>query len=218
MKVVKIPQARLRAAIVRRDITPPVGVYHRMWGAALHDRATGIHRPLMATLLWMESEDASAPEVQILIALDHCILDSAELLNMRHAISGTTGVPVECILITMSHTHGSGWMSRTRSDLPGGELLGPYLDDLAKQLAQLAKQAKDQAVAVRMVYGQGRCDLAQHRDFFDVERQSYVCGFNPDGPRTIHSWSRESPIQPTEPSERSSTMLAIQPLWPGTIH
>ncbi len=181
MKVVKIPQARLRAAIVRRDITPPVGVYHRMWGAALHDRATGIHRPLMATLLWMESEDASAPEVQILIALDHCILDSAELLNMRHAISGTTGVPVESILITMSHTHGSGWMSRTRSDLPGGELLGPYLDDLARQLAQLAKQAQEQVVAVRVVYGQGRCDLAQHRDFFDVERQCYVCGFNPDG-------------------------------------
>ncbi len=45
---------RCRAAIARCDITPPVGIYHRMWGAALHDRATGVHRPLEATLLWLE--------------------------------------------------------------------------------------------------------------------------------------------------------------------
>ena len=36
------------------DITPPVGIYHRMWGAATHDRATGVHKPLLATLLWLE--------------------------------------------------------------------------------------------------------------------------------------------------------------------
>ena len=57
MTSIYIPQTRCRAAIARCDITPPVGIYHRMWGAATHDRATGVHRPLLATLLWLEPEE-----------------------------------------------------------------------------------------------------------------------------------------------------------------
>ena len=53
MKTVIAPQARLIAGTARVDITPPVGMYHRMWGAAIHDRSTGVHRPLTATALWM---------------------------------------------------------------------------------------------------------------------------------------------------------------------
>jgi type I restriction enzyme R subunit len=26
-----------------------------MWGAALHDRATGVHRPLTATAMWLDA-------------------------------------------------------------------------------------------------------------------------------------------------------------------
>ena len=59
MRCVETPQSRCRAAAARCDITPPVGIYHRMWGAALHDRATGVHRPLEATLLWLEPESAT---------------------------------------------------------------------------------------------------------------------------------------------------------------
>ena len=47
--VLNTPQSRCRAAVARCEITPPIGIYHRMWGAALHDRATGVHRPLEAT-------------------------------------------------------------------------------------------------------------------------------------------------------------------------
>ena len=48
------PQTRGRFALAHADITPPAGIYHRMWGAALHDRATGVHRPLRATAMWLE--------------------------------------------------------------------------------------------------------------------------------------------------------------------
>lgn len=50
--VVHTPQSRCRAGVARCDITPPVSIYHRMWGAALHERATGVHRPLTATALF----------------------------------------------------------------------------------------------------------------------------------------------------------------------
>jgi hypothetical protein len=180
--LVKSPQAHCKAAIVRCDITPPIGIYHRMWGAALHDRATGIHRPLEATLLWLEPTLPTLGQPKIVLSLDHCILDPQEIQNIRQAIHSKTGIDTQSIMVTLTHTHGAGWMSRTRSELPGGELLGPYLDDLAIRMGQLAADAQNRVVPASIVYGTGRCDLAAHRDFFDRERNRFVCGFNPAGP------------------------------------
>ncbi len=182
MTVIKIPQARCRAAMARCDITPPVGIYHRMWGAALHDRATGVHRPLHATLLWLEPSAESPGQAQVIVSLDHCILDRQELHTIRQSIHHQTGVPYDHILVSLTHTHGAGWMSRTRSDLPGGELLGPYLDELAVKIGSLAQEAKQRVVPANIVYQNGRCDLARHRDYFDAERKRFVCGFHPEGP------------------------------------
>jgi hypothetical protein len=181
MKVVRTPQAICRAGVAQCDITPPIGVYHRMWGAAMHDRATGVHRPLEATLLWLDSnaDDKDAP--QIIAALDHCILDAQELRNIRQSIQSATDVGFDNILVTVSHTHGAGWMSRTRSDLPGGELLGPYLDSLSIRMGELAREAQRRVSPASIVYGMGSCSLAAHRDYFDEERGRYVCGFNPTG-------------------------------------
>ncbi len=191
MNVVRTAQARCRAAAARCDITPPVGIYHRMWGAALHDRATGVHRPLEATMLWIEplqsgkhaAENSKSPAegASIVVSLDHCVLDSAEMDNIRSAISRAVSVPRDSVLVTLTHTHGSGWMSRSRSHLPGGELLGPYLESLAAKLAELATEAQSRVEPVAVVYQQGRCDLARHRDFFDEERGRFVCGFDPGG-------------------------------------
>ena len=181
MKHIDTPQTRCQAGVSRGDITPPVGIYHRMWGAALHDRATGVHRPLLATLLWLQPASGDNKQAQLLIAMDHCILDSAENTHIREAVSQATTLPPNQIFVSLSHTHGSGWMSRTRSHLPGGDLIGPYLDGLGRQLAQLAKQAQQSVRPATIVYGQGRCALAAHRDYWDADHQQYVCGFNPTG-------------------------------------
>jgi hypothetical protein len=153
-----------------------------MWGAALHDRATGVHRPLEATLLWIEQEDAPKLDPQVVLSLDHCILDRQEIHNIRQSIQASTGIGHDNVLVTLTHTHGAGWMSRTRSGLPGGELLGPYLDELAKKMGELAREARGMVVPASIVYGTGRCNLAAHRDYFDEQREQYVCGLNPDGP------------------------------------
>ncbi|RLS35803.1 MAG: hypothetical protein DWH81_13555 [Planctomycetota bacterium] len=181
VKTVKTPQSRCRASVVRCDITPPVGIYHRMWGAALHDKATGVHRPLTATLMWIEPLAPASGKGQIIISLDHCILDTAEIRNIRESVSRVTLIPTENIQVTVTHTHGSGWMSRTRGNLPGGELIGPYLDQLAARMAELALEARPQLEEATIVYGAGCCNLAAHRDYPDVERGLFACGFNPEG-------------------------------------
>lgn len=179
---VRTPQSRCRAGVARCDITPPIGMYHRMWGAAIHDRATAVHRPLEATLLWLEPATSSAASAaHLVLSLDHCVLEGAELSSFRQAMHRAVGVDPRNIHITLTHTHGSCWMSRQRSSFPGGELIGPYLDELSAKLARLAVAARERVEPATIVYGTGRCSLAAHRDFFDAERGHAVCGFNPAG-------------------------------------
>jgi hypothetical protein len=171
------PQARCKVGFAQADVTPPVGIYHRMWGAALHDRATGVHRPLVATAMHLESLDGSSR--QLVLGLDHCILDGVELSAIRNRISPTAP---ESVSVALSHTHGSGWMSRTRASLPGGDLIGPYLDRLADVCEMVAKKAAGSAHAATLVFGTGKCNLARQRDFYDAGSKQFVCGFNPDAP------------------------------------
>src|SRR6516162_5140020 len=97
--LVATPQTQCEAGFARADITPPVGIYHRMWGAALHDRATGVHRPLLATLLWLEPSSGDVHQAQLLATLDHCILDGVEMARLRQAVSQRTALPSEQVLI-----------------------------------------------------------------------------------------------------------------------
>jgi hypothetical protein len=173
---VDTPQTRCRVGFARADITPPVGIYHRMWGAALHDRATGVHRPLTATAMHLESLDGSSR--LLVLGLDHCILDGAELTAIRNRISQAAP---DDVMVALSHTHGSGWMSRTRASLPGGDLIGPYLDTLVDICALTAKKAEKSVREATLLYGTARCDLARQRDFWDADTKQFICGFNPDG-------------------------------------
>jgi hypothetical protein len=175
------PQTRCRVGVARGDITPPVGIYHRMWGAASHDQATGVHRPLLATLLWLQSATGESAAAQLVIAIDACVMDSIEMTRLRDAVSKAVDLPASQVQIALSHTHGSGWMSRSRAHFPGGDLIGPYLESLGVKLAQLSQHAKQSMQPAAFVYGQGKCALAAHRDFFDAERKQFVCGFNPEG-------------------------------------
>jgi hypothetical protein len=178
--VVYTPQTFCRVGAARGDITPPVGAYHRMWGAATHERSTGIHRPLVATVLAMRSTDGG--ETRVVVSLDHCILDEPELSNIRRRIEEATSFAAKDIHISLTHTHGAGLLMRDRAALPGGDLIAPYLEAMAVKVGEVAREAERSMQPAWIVYGRGRCDLAAHRDFFDAERGGFVCGFNPGAP------------------------------------
>jgi hypothetical protein len=58
-----------RFGVARRDVTPPVGIYSRSWGAATHDVAEGVHRPLTATAAVFAPLAGDGPTLA-LVALD----------------------------------------------------------------------------------------------------------------------------------------------------
>jgi hypothetical protein len=176
---VDTPQGRCLMGVARDDITPPVGIYHRMWGAATHDRSTGVHRPLTATAVCFRSFDGNE---QVLVALDHCLLWGVEMESLLAAVCGDTGLSVDCLTVAFSHTHGAGLMGRERAALPGGDLIAPYLTSLAATASRLVHEARGSLRPVTLLAATGRCDLSAHRDLWDAASSQYVCGFNPDGP------------------------------------
>lgn len=174
-------QSRCRFALACTDITPPADIYHRMWGAAKHERATGIHRPLRATVAVFESLDQVGGR-QILLALDHCVMGAVEHAQLVAQTALIGGVAEQEIVVVFSHTHGAGLLGLDRASLPGGDLIPPYLHSLGEKAGGLLKQCLATMAPAGVVYGRGRCRLAAHRDFWDGVRQQFVCGFNPGVP------------------------------------
>ncbi len=183
MKTVEFPQSYCLVGIARGDITPPVGIYHRMWGAASHDRSTGIHRALTATVLWLADVNApnSAAAHKVIVALDHCLLWTEEMNGFLDQVSAQADVERDALIVFFSHTHAAGLMGLERTGLPGGDLIPAYLDQLAATTATLIREARGTQQAATISYSSGHCGLAANRDFLDAERDQYVCGYNPDG-------------------------------------
>src|SRR5579864_1551247 len=102
------PQSTCRFGCARCDITPPVGIYHRLWGAASHEQATGIHRPLMAYAMVFRPADPADAAEQVLVAVDHCLLWAGEMDSLLQALCSRIGLGREQIAVTFSHTHSAG--------------------------------------------------------------------------------------------------------------
>jgi len=175
-------QSLVQVGVARGDVTPPVGIYHRMWGAATHDRSTGVHRPLTATVLAITPNDLSEnTQRKLIVSLDHCLLWTVEMRTLLDRVAERANINRDWITVFFSHTHAAGLMGLERCELPGGDMIPQYLDDLASEVARLGRDAMTNSQPASIGYGTGRCSLAKNRDYFDAERSGYVCGYNPDG-------------------------------------
>jgi hypothetical protein len=155
-----------------------------MWGAATHERASGVHRPLTAAALVFQAKEkpAGIETEQVVVAVDHCLLWARDMDALLTAVSAKTGLAREQLSIAFSHTHAAGWMDSSRVQLPGGELILPYLDRLADSIAGIVRQARESIQPAVLGCTTGRCTLAGQRDFWDEASGQYVCGFNPLAP------------------------------------
>lgn len=165
--------------VARRDITPPVGIYNRSWGAATTDVATGIHRPLTCTALALKRTAADTQPL-VVLSLDlgwwrtyedewEC---RSEVLNALH-------VDESRVLLHLTHTHAGPSICREDANLPGGEHIGPYLNQVKAMCAEAALDAVRTAVPGQLEWAYGVCDLARNRDMQDPAADRIICGFNP---------------------------------------
>jgi hypothetical protein len=171
------PTSRLRFGTARADITPPVGIYHRMWGAASHDKAAGVHRPLFADAIALLPLDGSGPGLLRLL-IDLVGLAKNELDALKQIAADASAIPIENVVVTFSHTHAAGWMTPDRIPLPGGDLIPGYLADLNAAVARISREAVENPKEAVISYAAGRCGMAANRDCWDDEAGIFVCGYN----------------------------------------
>lgn len=175
------PTSRLRFGLARIDITPPVGIYHPMWGAARHHRATGIHRPLTAEAMVFAPLEASRLPI-VRLQIDHVGMTAEHQASLIDLISQATNLPAANIVTTFSHSHSSGNFSPDRVHLPGGELIEGYVQALNQKLVTVAIQALANVQEAIITYGRGHCTMATNRDYWDDDSNFYACGYNPGIP------------------------------------
>lgn len=172
---------RIGAAV--RDITPPVGIYHRNWGAAATDTAEGVHQPLVAVALCLQAD--ASPRPCYLIALDGCWWKRAEDESLlRQPLLSALDVPAANVMITLTHTHAGPSLCAADADKPGGALIPAYYDALREAVVSVAREAQSQMIEATLSWTYGLCDLAANRDLPDPapERARLVTGYNPDAP------------------------------------
>jgi len=167
--------------VARRDITPPVGIYSRNWGAAKHDVADAVHRPFTLTAFTIQ-ERADAPPL-VLIAADLCWWREASTeWDLRGALLEQLGLHPSRLLFNLSHTHSGPIISPNCASMPGGEHIVPYLAKLREAALSATREALKTALPGALEWTTGRCDLAKQRDLPDPAKPRLVCGYNPAEP------------------------------------
>jgi hypothetical protein len=166
--------------VARRDATPPLGIYSRAWGSALHDTPAGVHRPLLATCLVFR--DVAAGTELVFVTLDVMVFWQEEALKLRAAILGRLGLRPEQLIVHPSHSHSTPMLLRKHADRPGGHLIAGYLDSLPGLFCELIEEARAGCVEATISWRYGRCSMALNRDAVDADSGRDICGLNPQAP------------------------------------
>ncbi|MBW3622814.1 MAG: hypothetical protein KY468_05325 [Armatimonadetes bacterium] len=164
----------------REDITPPVGIYARNWGAAEHDTAEGVHRPLTCTALTLQSPSGGDPLVLIVMDLGWWRTRDSERFVRGHLLDAL-GLDPARALISFTHTHAGPSVTLEDADQPGGRLIRPYLERVREAAVRATRAALENRREAILSFATGRCTLARHRDLPDPEGSRTVCGYDPGG-------------------------------------
>lgn len=142
------PPTKLRAGAARRDICPRKPMF--LVGYPHVDRiSTGIHDPIYASAFYLANADSAI----VTIAVDICYVMVETTRQCREAISNATGVPIENIFISPTHTHSApqtadvlAWHADPVVPPPDPE----YMELFTRAIIDAAVAAKNAAVPVRL--------------------------------------------------------------------
>jgi hypothetical protein len=170
-----------RIGIARADVTPPVGIYARNWGAATHDRAESIHHPLTLTALTLSTSSGGDPLV--LVEADLGWWRPLELYRQfQSRLLEELSLDASRFIFALAHTHATAPLMDPDPSLPGSDLLKPWLEKIYQSTVSSIRQALASSFEATLDWHTGRCGLAAVRDLPDPDasKDRMLCGYNPD--------------------------------------
>ncbi len=169
-----VADAAIRAGLSRIEITPPIG--GRPWGYASADTTDGVHDPLYATVLVLESDETRIA----LVTWDVCEFQSPKL-QKKVREDGFSH-----LLLCCSHTHAGP--NLYQKDFPNkGET---WLDTVEERTAAAIEKAEEDMFPAYFAAGEGDIQLGYNR---------LVRG--PDGLNITHFNNEERiPYGPVDPT------------------
>ncbi len=168
-----------RAGLSRTEITPPVGYILGGYGAR-KSVSTGVHDPLTATVLYLES----GTENLALVALDLRSFPSERVLKRAREELG-----VRNVLLASSHTH-SGPITWEKQDWPTPE--NPWFRDAENKIVDAIAKAKEGAFPAHIDAGSGAAYIGHNRRKVESDGSVTMFWRNPE----------RIPTQPLDPTLR----------------
>ena len=171
-----------RIGITRADLTPPVGVYSRNWGAAKHDVAESIHRPLTLTAVTLAP--LTGNPTLVLIDADLGWWKTPQTFHdFQQRLLEAISLDSKHVIFALSHTHAGPPLMEPDDSLPGSDLLCTWMDHFFQVTIDAIKESLASQFEATLDWHQGRCGLAKVRDLPDPDttRNRVVCGYNPAG-------------------------------------
>lgn len=165
-----------RFGLAMRDITPPIGIYSRNWGASMFDQAVGVHQSLLMHSLCVVGSDTRT----VLLTADlGWWKNTDDELALRYALLEYFQLSKEQLIFALSHTHAGPSICSNDIHQPGGYLIPAYLEFVLAQAIECIKESLDNLFEGAMNWSYGVCDLASNRDLKIGE--DYLIGYNPLG-------------------------------------
>ena len=137
--------SNLKAGFGRANINPPMGIPIR--GYYKVRLAESILDDIEVNALALECNGVKT----LLINIDHCGVEQKLNLKFRQGASESTGIPVENINLSETHTHTGPALLLETED----ELIKKYTDFVADRIKDVAKFAVDDLKDAKMGYGKG---------------------------------------------------------------
>jgi hypothetical protein len=180
-----------KVGVARVDITPPIGIYCRNWGAAKHDVAAAIHRPLTLSALVLTAADDNGADVKKQLVLTDADAGwwktPGTSRRFQARLLEELSLDPSAFIFAVTHSHAAPPLMDPDPTLPGSELTGPWMEKVYQATVEAIRQAWDNQFEATLDWHTGRCGLAQERDLPDPDAAAaladdrFICGFNPQG-------------------------------------
>jgi hypothetical protein len=163
----------------RQDMTPRPGIYCHNWGAATHEVAESIHRPLYAYALAFRQNGQAAPFV--LATLDYGWFLAHETVNqLRAPVLRAHGLSDEQLWLSVTHSHSVPHIDAVLESKPGGHEISDFRAQLVSALSTAVSRALADLSPAVLTVATGQSRLARRRDFIEPDSGRVLCGPRPD--------------------------------------